>query len=55
MTYLMSSFGFFLVKLKVNFYVKVYIHKDRKSSEATTVLGRENEILRPKTVVGISY
>ncbi|PEE96968.1 hypothetical protein CON21_30810 [Bacillus thuringiensis] len=32
--------------------------KDRKSSEATTVLGRKNEILRSKKwlkVVGISY
>ncbi len=38
--------------MKVNFYSKVYFRKDRKSSEATTVLGRENEILRLKNGKG---
>ncbi|AJH16780.1 hypothetical protein BG05_5827 (plasmid) [Bacillus mycoides] len=52
MTYSMSSFGLFLVKLKVNFYSKVYFQKNRKSSKATTILGRENKILRTENGQG---
>ncbi len=37
-----------MLLFNVNFHSKVYFRKDRKSSEAITVLGRENEILRPK-------